>query len=428
MSNLSNVNTCGLTEVILFILAILFGTGCSICSKTMMSLTGTNGTFEEDGSPHMESFQKPLFQTFGMFVGMMFGLVMHWAVLTFKLKFPGYEFGTTDQANDDAEKGVATETTALKSKMSDASSQSKLDQIPTWMYFFLAIPAVFDLVATALCMMGLQYLDVSIYQMLRGSGIIFVALMKQYGLKQHLQKFHWVGVFWNVVSVVIVGATAMIASGGGGEDIEGNKTGHTTEESLLGVTLMMAGAFVQALQFVFEEHVMTMDVPAPPLLLIGMEGFWGTVLSITVMYPLAYWLPGTDHVWVTDLFIFYHISQSFGEEWTSASYLQIFGMGILLYGTAIYNAPNAGSILLEGEWYSFGIDCSKEYAAIRREQQDAAADAEWEAKQQEFKARRLSSMHPSISSLMPNAFKNELKSSFFKEVAKQSATIKAPLI
>ena len=259
-------------------------------------------------------------------MGMMFGLVMHWAVLTFKLKFPGYEFGTTDQANDDAEKGVATETTALKSKMSDVSSQSKLDQIPTWMYFFLAIPAVFDLVATALCMMGLQYLDVSIYQMLRGSGIIFVPLMKQYGLKQHLQKFHWVGVFWNVVSVVIVGATAMIASGGGGEDIEGNKTGHTTEESLLGVTLMMAGAFVQALQFVFEEHVMTMDVPAPPLLLIGMEGktgnlfkfrpfsfdvssystyyisfflltkgFCATVLSITVMYPLAYWLPGTDH-------------------------------------------------------------------------------------------------------------------------------------
>lgn len=273
MSNLSNVNTCGLTEVILFVLAILFGTGCSICSKTMMSLTGTNGTFEEDGSPHMESFQKPLFQTFGMFVGMLLGLVMHWAVLTFKLKFPGYDFGTSDEANGDAEKGAATETTALKSKTSDASSESKLDQIPTWMYFFLAIPAVFDLVATALCMMGLQYLDVSIYQMLRGSGIIFVALMKQYGLKQHLQTFHWVGVFWNVVSVVIVGATAMIATaGGGGEDIEGNKTGHTTEESLMGVILMMAGAFVQALQFVFEEHVMTMDVPAPPLLLIGMEG------------------------------------------------------------------------------------------------------------------------------------------------------------
>jgi hypothetical protein len=58
---------------------------------------------------------------------------------------------------------------------------------------------------------------------------------------------------------------------------------------------MMAGAFVQALQFVFEEHVMKMDVPAPPLLLIGMEGFWGTVLSLVLMYPLAYFLPGADH-------------------------------------------------------------------------------------------------------------------------------------
>lgn len=44
MSNLSNVHTCGLTEIILFLLAIVFGTGCSICSKTMMSLRGTNGT------------------------------------------------------------------------------------------------------------------------------------------------------------------------------------------------------------------------------------------------------------------------------------------------------------------------------------------------------------------------------------------------
>ena len=57
----------------------------------------------------------------------------------------------------------------------------------------------------------------------------------------------------------------------------------------------MSGAFVQAVQFVFEEHVMTMDIPAPPLLLIGMEGLWGTLLSILVMYPLGYYLPGSDH-------------------------------------------------------------------------------------------------------------------------------------
>ena len=284
----------------------------------------------------MELFQKPLFQTFGMFVGMLLGLVMHWIVLALKLPFPGYEFG--DSEENDPEKGP-TERTALKPKSSDVSKVDST-QIPTWMYFFLAIPAIFDLVATALCMMGLQYLDVSIYQMLRGSGIIFVALMKQHVLKEHLQTFHWVGVFWNVVSVVIVGATALLGSGG--ED--GGSTNVSSAETFLGVCLMMAGAFVQALQFVFEvsmkrrrmlknvissysltcsfwnifqEHVMKMDVPAPPLLLIGMEGkllliniyfmnfwyfshyslkgFWGTVLSIGVMYPLAYFLPGADH-------------------------------------------------------------------------------------------------------------------------------------
>lgn len=270
MSNLANVHTCGLAEIILFILAILFGTGCSICSKTMMSLVGTNGTFEEDGSPHMESFQKPLFQTFGMFIGMLFGLAMHWMVLALRIPFPGYDFG--DAQEDDAEMGP-TETTALKPKPASSTDQDVPSaQIPTWMYFFLAIPAIFDLAATALCMMGLQYLDVSIYQMLRGSGIIFVALMKQHVLKEHLQTFHWVGVFWNVISVVIVGTTALLASGG---ESEGGSTGNvSSSETLLGVCLMMAGAFVQALQFVFEEHVMKMDVPAPPLLLIGMEGIF----------------------------------------------------------------------------------------------------------------------------------------------------------
>ena len=79
---------------------------------------------------------------------------------------------------------------------------------------------------------------------------------------------------WNVVSVVIVGATALLGSGGE----EGGSTNATASETFLGVCLMMAGAFVQALQFVFEEHVMKMDVPAPPLLLIGMEGKFVGVL------------------------------------------------------------------------------------------------------------------------------------------------------
>jgi drug/metabolite transporter (DMT)-like permease len=356
---------------------------------------------------------------------------------------------------------IPTERTALKPAYGAGGQEAESPgqgggsrEIPMWMYFFLAIPAIFDLAATALCMMGLQYLDVSIYQMLRGSGIIFVALMKQHVLKEHLHKFHWLGVFWNVVSVVVVGATALLAStmgdGAGAEMVEGGIAKPTSSQTFLGVCLMMAGAFVQAVQFVFEEHVMKMDVPAPPLLLIGMEGFWGTFLGIVVMYPIGYFMPGDDHgsyedpfntwamlmnsrniqvafiiyfftiffynlfavmvtfmlssvwhaildnfrpitTWIADLVIFYYINPFFGEPWTPFSYLQVAGMAVLLYGTAIYNAPNEGSLLVEGQWWAFGFDFSDEYNAIQREREEAEIDAKWEAKRQEFKVRTYSS-------------------------------------
>ncbi|KAL9185690.1 hypothetical protein ACHAXT_003467 [Thalassiosira profunda] len=457
--NLANVHACGLAETVLFLLAILFGTGCSICSKTMMGLHGTNGTVDKHGEPVIEDFTKPLFQTFGMFVGMLFGLVMHWMVLAFHIPFPGYdhdegkeEGAATKGGGGDVE--IPTEQTSLvatgRGNQSNNEGEAVTEhseatgEIPMWMYFFLAIPAIFDLAATALCMMGLQYLDVSIYQMLRGSGIIFVALMKQHVLKEHLHKFHWLGVFWNVVSVVVVGATALLASRGERDGGNGNVT---AEQTFAGVCLMMMGAFVQAVQFVFEEHVMKMDVPAPPLLLIGMEGFWGTVLGILVMYPIGYYLPGDDHgsyedpfntwamlmnsrniqvafviyfftiffynlfavlvtfmlssvwhaildnfrpitVWTVDLLIFYYINPFFGEAWTPYSYLQIAGMAILLYGTAIYNAPNDGSLLLRGQWWALGFNFSDEYAAIQREQEEAEIDAKWEAKRLDFKSGR----------------------------------------
>jgi hypothetical protein len=36
-------------------------------------------------------------------------------------------------------------------------------------------------------------------------------------------------------------------------------------------------------------------VATPPLLLIGMEGFWGLLLCVFVLYPIAYFTPGPDH-------------------------------------------------------------------------------------------------------------------------------------
>jgi len=154
-----------------------------------------------------------------MFVGMCFGLVMHWIVLFFKISFPGYDHSDspdkTSTSNGDGLKNSGAPTTnygAVESGEKDQllnkpEATGKTRCTPLWLYFFLAVPAIFDVGATLLCMCGLQFIDVSIYQLLRGSGIIFVALMKQHILGDKLYTFQWVGVFWNVVSVFLVGGT-----------------------------------------------------------------------------------------------------------------------------------------------------------------------------------------------------------------------------
>jgi hypothetical protein len=314
---------------------------------------------------------------------------MHAVVKTCHIPFPGY---------------THTETSAKES-------------LPLWMYAILIIPSIFDLTATALCMFGLRDVNVSVYQMLRGSAIVFVAILKHYAIGDKLKKFMWVGVWWNVVSIVLVGLVAVFTHNQAGA----NAGDHN---ALRGVILILSGALVQSLQYAFEEKVMTASVAAPPLLLIGMEGLWGTLLCLFVVYPVAYTVPGPDHgsyenpfntwymfqnsweiqkvfmiyyasiffynvlavlvtftlnsvwhaildnfrpitVWCSDLFIYYWISSRFGEEWTNWSYLQLLGLFVLLYGTAIYNAPNAGSLELRGGFSNLFMDFSEEYDELR---------------------------------------------------------------
>jgi hypothetical protein len=120
--------------------------------------------------------------------------------------------------------------------------------------------------------------------MICNSQFLFVALMKHYVLKDLLYKFHWVGVFWIVVSVLIGGSSALLVSQMSGNTTNGSVTAIDT---LVGVALVIAGVFLNALQVVIEEKLMGLDVPVPPLLLIGVQGLWGVVLSIVVMFPMG---------------------------------------------------------------------------------------------------------------------------------------------
>ena len=130
----------GFWSLVVFLLALVAGTMCSLTSKMLLNMESIGLSGE------MELFSYPLFQTFGMFLGMAVGLVLHFVILHGKYPFPGYDH--------------------------DHPAKST----PMWMYLMLFFPAIFDLMATSLCMFGLKYVNVSIYQMLRGNWIFLVSL------------------------------------------------------------------------------------------------------------------------------------------------------------------------------------------------------------------------------------------------------------
>jgi len=223
--------------------------------------------------------------------------------------------------------------------------------------------------------------------------------MKQYVLHDELKPHMWAGVIIIALAVCLVGASPMIddkeddaSEGGGGDD-----------QLAFGLALTIGGTFMQSLQYVYEEKMMSGDTKAPPWLLIGMEGFFGTILSVCVVYPLAIYMPGSDHgsieslentitmlnnnpllmqlsvvfcitvfilnsfsvlvtfmlssvwhaildnfrpitIWATQLAIYSLSGGVHGEKWSRGSYLQLLGLAVMLYGTAVYN----GSVSLPG--------------------------------------------------------------------------------
>lgn len=115
---------------------------------------------------------------------------------------------------------------------------------------------------------------------------MFVAILKQFVLKDILKRYMWVGIALNCLSIVLVGFTAMMMEASGSapaESAEGGAGGAPVEggtgTAFLGVILILLGALVQSLQYVFEEKVMSAHeddpnvAPTPPLLLVSTDAY-----------------------------------------------------------------------------------------------------------------------------------------------------------
>jgi len=150
----------------------------------------------------------------------------------------------------------------------------KKPEIKIWL---IAIPAFCDFFGSTLMCLGLTMMAGSVYQMLRGSVILFTSLFSVLFLKRTLYRHNYLGIFLVVLGLVLVGCGALI---------ELNK-GAKTE--FLGIVLVIAAQLFSATMFVVEEKLMSVYT-CHPLKLVGFEGLFG-ICMYSILMVVFYFSP-----------------------------------------------------------------------------------------------------------------------------------------
>ncbi|XP_045160794.2 solute carrier family 35 member F6-like isoform X2 [Mercenaria mercenaria] len=254
--------------------------------------------------------------------------------------------------------------------------------------WIVVVPTCCDLVGTSLAGIGLVYVDASVWQMLRGSIIIFAGILSKIFLKRKLKLTHWLGMIMVMIGLVLVGCSSVFKS-------QDHKTAGS--KTLLGILLILGSQIVSASQMVIEEAFLKKR-NLHPLHVVGLEGSYGFVLMSFIVLPAMYFIPGDDvhnnyensvdalyqiyysprllvfcllylgsiafynyfglavtrsltavhrtlidacrtiMVWGVDLIIYYAFDKNFGEPFDKTyGILQIDGFLFLMIGTAMYN-------------------------------------------------------------------------------------------
>jgi len=266
MAKFNPVSTC------LYIFGMLLsGTVNTLTTKIQftMSSVGKNGEVEE--------FSKPWFGTLNMLMAMFFVLVVEQMLSGCSRLFRSQteKYKPLLDASPVGSRHVDT----LTPEPGKPWNQKVL---------LVSIPAGLDLLATACSCIGIMYIPASVWQMLKGSALVFCAILSIFFLKRKMYAFNWFGLFLCVVGITSVGLANVL--GAKGENASGQEDVGTL---VFGMGLTLFGQVVQAAQVIAEEWLMK-DVDLPSVQIIGFEGLWGILMMFLIVYPVLWLLPGSD--------------------------------------------------------------------------------------------------------------------------------------
>lgn len=313
---------------------LTFGTCTVVIQKLILSMEGVG--LEESGSgTETHQFKKPWFQTEAMFIGMFGCLAVYEVMMCVQHK-------KAKKAADVSENKPLVNSSGSETEKPQGSS------MPRWkQYCIVCTPALCDMCATAMMNVGLLWIPASVWQMLRGSMVIFSALFSKFFLKRQLHASHWTGVGLVAFALVVVAFAALMqpdrpklvsSSSESHSASSSSKEQHSTVQVAFGCALVVIAQVIQASQIVVEEFLLK-TIVLHPVLVVGLEGFWGTIvcsilLCFTSFIPDKY---GGERTLDT-LYMFFHNGNILGFGILYAAVIlcyNLFGMFVTSYTSAV---------------------------------------------------------------------------------------------
>lgn len=225
----------------------------------VMVVTGSINTLSTKWADHLKSvgadgqlrnFDHPFFQSCSMFLGELLCL------LAFKAIYSYYVYKQDTLAD-------------VRELVRGNRNFNPLVFIP---------PAMCDMVATSLMYIGLNLTYASSFQMLRGSVIIFVALLSVAFLNRTILPREWFAIVLIMMGLTVVGVSDFASPGNETKDVNSVITGDM---------LIVMAQIITAVQMIYEEKYVTkLDIPA--LQAVGWEGFFGFVTLAVLQVPFYY--------------------------------------------------------------------------------------------------------------------------------------------
>jgi len=144
---------------------------------------------------------------------------------------------------------------------------------------WFAIPAMLDITGTGTMYAGLCLSYASVFQMLRGSSVVFTCALSCAFLGRKIHAFQWFSVLLIVIGITIVGYVS----------IANTKPGATKDQTsvMIGDILIVLAQVATAVQMVVEEKLMS-KFPSAPLKVVGLEGMFGFVILSMVLVPMYF--------------------------------------------------------------------------------------------------------------------------------------------